>query len=286
MGRQTIIITGASDGIGAAAARQLSVKGEQVVLVGRSQAKTAAVAGVLGAAYYLADFTDLGQVRDLASELRATYPRIDVLANNAGGIMGDREVTKNGFEKTFQVNHLAPFLLTHLLMPALLQGKAKVLQTSSVAAKGYGSLNIEDLQNEQGYTPQKAYGSGKPENILFTRWLHRRFYDQGISAAAFHPGIVATNFASDTTHFMRYLYHSPVKRLIMITPDKGAERLVWLAEGTPGRTWMSGEYYEKNKPAKTSPQADDALLAQQLWERSAAMLGLSEATFADPKDPR
>lgn len=113
MGRQTIIITGASDGIGAAAARQLSAKGEQVVLVGQSQAKTAAVASALGAAYYLADFTDLGQVRNPASELRATYPQIDVLANNASGIMGDREVTRDGFKKTFQVNHLAPFLLTH-----------------------------------------------------------------------------------------------------------------------------------------------------------------------------
>ena len=112
------------------------------------------------------------------------------------------------------------------------------------------------------------------ENILFTRELHRRFHDQGISAAAFHPGVVATSFASDTTHFMRYLYHSPLKNLFMITPDKGAGPLVWLAEGTPGRTWKSGEYYEKNKPAKTSPQADDAHLARQLWDRSAAMLGL------------
>jgi NAD(P)-dependent dehydrogenase (short-subunit alcohol dehydrogenase family) len=183
MERQTIIITGASDGIGAAAARQLSAKGERVVVVGRSQAKTAAVADELGAPYHLADYTDLDQVRNLASELRATYPRIDVLANNAGGIMGDREVTKDGFEKTFQVNHLAAFLLTHLLMPALIPGKAKVLQTSSIAAQRYGHVDLDDLQNEKNYAPQKAYGTGKCENILFTRELHRRFHDQGISAA-------------------------------------------------------------------------------------------------------
>jgi NAD(P)-dependent dehydrogenase (short-subunit alcohol dehydrogenase family) len=274
MEQQTIIITGASDGIGAAAARQLSARGERVVLTGRSPAKTAAVADELGAPYHLADYTDLDQVRDLASELRATYPRIDVLANNAGGIMGARELTKDGFEQTFQVNHLAPFLLTHLLMPTLITSQAKVLQTSSVAAQRYGHVDIDDLQNENNYAPQKAYGTGKLENILFTRELHRRFHGQGISAAAFHPGVVATNFASDTTHLMRYFYHSPLTRLFTITADQGAEPLVWLAEGTPGRTWQSGGYYAKNKPARTNAQAGDTHLAQQLWDRTAAMLKL------------
>lgn len=274
MEQQTIIITGASDGIGAAAARQLSAKGERVVLVGRSPAKTAAVADELGAPYHLADYADLDQVRNLASELRATYPRIDVLANNAGGIMGARAVTKDGFEKTFQVNHLAPFLLTHLLMPTLIPSQAKVLQTSSIAAQRYGHVDLDDLQNEKSYAPQKAYGTGKLENILFTRELHRRFHDQGISAGAFHPGVVATSFASDTTHLMRYIYHSPLKRLFTISADRGAEPLVWLAAGTPGSTWRSGGYYEKNKPATTNTQADDPHLAQQLWDRSADMLKL------------
>jgi NAD(P)-dependent dehydrogenase (short-subunit alcohol dehydrogenase family) len=274
MERQTIIITGASDGIGAAAARQLTAKGERVALAGRSPAKTAAVADELGAPYHLADYADLDQVRSLASDLRATYPRIDVLANNAGGIMGGRELTKDGFEKTFQVNHLAPFLLTHLLMPILISSQAKVLQTSSVAAQRYGHVDIDDLQNEKNYAPLKAYGTGKLENILFTRELHRRFHDQGLSAAAFHPGVVATSFASDTTHLMRYFYHSPLTRLFTISPAQGAEPLVWLAEGTPGRTWQSGGYYAKNKPARTNAQADDPHLAQLLWDRSAAMLKL------------
>src|ERR1700679_3729468 len=158
MEQQTIVITGASDGIGAAAARQLSAKGERVVLVGRSPAKTAAVADELGAPYHLADYADLDQVRGLASELRATYPRIDVLANNAGGIFGARELTPDGFEKTFQVNHLAPFLLTTLLLPTLTASSAKVVQTSSSAAKLYGLIDIEDLQNEKKYSPNKAYG--------------------------------------------------------------------------------------------------------------------------------
>jgi NAD(P)-dependent dehydrogenase (short-subunit alcohol dehydrogenase family) len=109
---------------------------------------------------------------------------------------------------------------------------------------------------------------------LFTRELHRRFHDQGINAVAFHPGVVATHFASDTTHIMRRIYHSPLKHLFAISAAEGAEPLVWLAEGTPGSTWQSGGYYEKNKPAKTNAQADDTHLAQQLWDRSAAMLNL------------
>ncbi|MFJ8108409.1 SDR family NAD(P)-dependent oxidoreductase [Streptomyces sp. NPDC096132] len=276
MTQQTIVITGASDGIGAAAARQLAAKGEEIVLVGRSPAKTAAVAQALGARYYVADFADLAQVRELADKLQAAHPRIDVLANNAGGIMGDRALTVDGFEKTFQVNHLAPFLLTSLLMPALTAGNAKVVQTASAAAKQWGRIDMDDLQNEKDYTPNKAYGSGKLANILFTRELHRRYHAQGIAAVAFHPGVVATNFASDTTHFMRYIYHTPViKNLFTISPDKSAKELVWLAEGTPGGTWQPGEYYEKRKPAPSTEQARDHELARQFWDRSANLLSIT-----------
>jgi NAD(P)-dependent dehydrogenase (short-subunit alcohol dehydrogenase family) len=273
--QQTIVITGASDGIGAAAARQLKVRGERVVLVGRSPVKTKAVAAELDAPYHLADFADLAQVRDLAAQLQAGYPRIDVLANNAGGIMGHRELTTDGFEKTFQVNHLAPFLLTSLLLPVLTASEAKVIQTSSVAAQRFGLLDIYDLQNEKKYSPDKAYGDAKLANILFTRELNRRYHDQGIAAVAFHPGIVATGFASDTTHWMRYLYHTPViKHLMTISPAKGADPLVWLAEGTPGTTWQPGNYYAQHAIAATSPQADDAYLARELWDSSAALLSL------------
>ena len=275
MGQQTIVITGASDGIGAAAARQLTALGEHVVLVGRSPAKTAAVAAELGAPSHVADFTDLTQVRELAATLAATYPRIDVLANNAGGIMGHRTLTTDGFEKTFQVNHLAPFLLTHLLLPTLTASSAKVLQTASRAAKNYGHIDMDDLQNERRYSPDKAYGDSKLANILFTRELHRRFHAQGIAAAAFHPGVVGTNFASDTTSLMRWVFHTPVvRRLFTISPERGAAPLTWLAEGTPGGTWQSGEYYVKNAVAASSRQADDVELARQLWDRSAALLHL------------
>lgn len=275
MPQQTIVITGASDGIGAAAARQLAAKGEKVVLAGRSAAKTTAIATQLGVPYFVADFADLAQVRDLAGKLRAACPRIDVLANNAGGIMGDRVVTGDGFEKTFQVNHLAPFLLTSLLLPTLIASKAKVVQTASAAARLWGHLDLSDLQNERKYSPQKAYGTAKLENILFTRELHRRYHAEGISAVAFHPGVVATNFASDTTHFVRYVHNPVIRNLFTVSADKGADQLIWLAEGTPGTTWQPGEYYQKRKPAPSADQSRDPALARQLWDRSADLLSIT-----------
>ncbi len=273
---QTIVITGASDGIGAASARQLAARGEQVVLVGRSQAKTAAVADEIGAPYHLADLGDLDQVRSLAAELTDAYPRIDVLANNAGGIMGAREETKDGFEKTFQVNHLAPFLLTHLLLPTLTASSAKVLQTSSEASYRFGKLDVDDLGLERGYSPDRAYGNAKLENILFTVELQRRYGEQGIAAAAFHPGRVATSFASDTTSFMRFIYGTVLSRLFLISAEKGGERLTYLATGTPGEDWEPGRYYENDKAVTNkNPQAEDPELAARLWDVSEEMLGLT-----------
>ncbi|MDJ0349670.1 SDR family NAD(P)-dependent oxidoreductase [Cryobacterium sp. PH29-G1] len=270
---KTIIITGASDGIGAAAARRLSADGHRIVVVGRSDSKTADIAKEIGAKHYVADFADLSQVRGLADDLLAAYPSIDVLANNAGGIMGARTLTVDGHEMTFQVNHLAPFLLTTLLMPSLVAGKATVIQTASLAARIYGKFDIDDLQNAHDYAPQTAYGNAKLANILFTRELQRRYADQGLSAVSFHPGVVGTSFANDTTHVMRFLYHGPLKRMLTITADKGADQLVWLAEGIPGTTFEPGGYYESKKLAKkVNPDANDAILARLLWERSAALV--------------
>lgn len=270
---RTIVITGASDGIGAAAARELAGRGWHVVLVGRSPEKTRALAEELDAPFHLADYAELDQVRRLAAELSTAYPRIDVLANNAGGIMGDRTLTVDGFEKTFQVNHLAGFLLTQLLLPTLIASNATVIQTASRAAKAFGRFDIDDLQNERAYSSHTAYGNGKLGNILFTRELHRRYADQGISTAAFHPGIVGSNFASDTTHPMKFVYHTPVLRnLFTISSSKGAEQLVWLAEGHPGTQWERGRYYEKKKPATSSRQAQDDELARRLWDESEQMV--------------
>lgn len=261
---KTIIITGASDGVGAAAARQLKAKGENVILVGRSKVKTEALAKELNVPYHLVDYTRLSDVMRLAIELQQ-YDCIDVLVNNAGGIMGDRQLTEDGFEKTFQVNHLAPFLLTNLLLDKLITSKAKVIQTSSAAANLYGKgFNIKDLNNELHYEPQHAYGHTKLANILFTRELDRRYRAKGLSAVAFHPGVVRSRFASDTTHYMRFLYHTPLKYLVTISPTKSARRLITLIEGEPLKDWQPGEVYTKQKQMRVHFK-DDGSVARELW---------------------
>ncbi|QYF74589.1 SDR family NAD(P)-dependent oxidoreductase [Cryobacterium sp. PAMC25264] len=278
MSERTIVITGASDGIGAAAARALSRAGDRVVIVGRSPEKTEAIAAELGVDHFIADFSRLDEVRTLAAELLKRYPRIDVLANNAGGIMGDRELTVDGHEKTMQVNHLAPFLLTTLLMDRLLASRAAVINTSSTANR-FGRINLDDLDNERKYSPNKAYGDAKLANILFTRELHRRYHARGLVTAAFHPGVVATSFSTDSTSLMRFIYQTALKRML-ITPEKGADTLIWLASTAAGVDWQSGEYYEKRRVHSTNSQATDAGLATALWERSADMV----ATDLLPQD--
>ncbi|HYI51242.1 MAG TPA: SDR family NAD(P)-dependent oxidoreductase [Microbacterium sp.] len=272
---KTIVITGASDGIGAAAARQLKRDGYTVVLVGRSADKTRLIAEELDSPYLTADFAELAQVRELASRLDADHPTIDVLVNNAGGIFGDRRRTSDGYEKTLQVNHLAPFLLTNLLMPKLVAGGASVITTSSAAARLFGRIDLDDLNNDRRFSASRAYGDSKLANVLFTKELHRRFHREGLSSAAFHPGPVATGFAAGSTSLMRWAYQTPLKHLAgLISPEQGAITLVWLAETTPGDAWESGEFYEKLRIARTNPQADDAELARALWQRSAELVGL------------
>lgn len=267
MDERTVIITGASDGIGAAAAGQLAAEGVNVVLIGRSAEKTSTVAHRLGVAYHVADFADLRQVRQLAATLLDAYPRIDVLANNAGGLFA-RRTTVDGHDLTLQVNHLAPFLLTGLLRDRLLESRACVIQTSSASARISGHIDLDDLGNERRWTATKAYGDSKLSNILFTRELHRRYGEQGLHAVAFHPGGIATNFANDTPSLFRFLYHSAARRL-MPGPEVGGRRLNWFINGRPGETWLPGNYYENHRVARRLPeQATDAGLAQALWDRS------------------
>jgi NAD(P)-dependent dehydrogenase (short-subunit alcohol dehydrogenase family) len=271
---RTIVITGASDGIGAAAARQLHAKGEEVVLVGRSREKTAAVASELGAASFVADYSDLSQVRDLAAELRERYPRIDVLANNAGGVFADRVLTVDGYELTFQVNHLGGFLLTNLLLDRLIESKAAVIQTSSLAAQRFSKFDIDDLQGAHKYSKTTAYGNGKLANILFTKELDYRFGQQGLAAVAFHPGAVASGFAAGSKGPWRWLYQNPIAKRFLISSEEGGAHLTWLAAGTPHETWLPGEYYADDRLTRTSPIAYDPVIAAQLWDRSAEMVGL------------
>ncbi|WP_213817059.1 SDR family NAD(P)-dependent oxidoreductase [Glaciihabitans sp. dw_435] len=273
---KTIVITGASDGIGAAAAAQLNRLGHEVVVIGRSREKTRQVASSIGADHFTADFSDLRTVRELAETLQSRYPRIDVLANNAGGVFGTRDKTLDGHEKTFQVNQLAPFLLTSLLMPILVNSNATIIQTASIAARLYGNIDITDLENDRRYSANKAYGDSKLENILFTKELDRRYRSDGISAVAFHPGVIRSSFAAETTSFgMKFLYANPLTKRFLSTADEGAEQLVWLATTSPGLGWHPGAYYEKHQIAtRVNPQSDDENLALELWHQSAALVGV------------
>jgi NAD(P)-dependent dehydrogenase (short-subunit alcohol dehydrogenase family) len=268
MKNKTIVITGASDGIGAEAARQLHSMGATVVVVGRSPDKTKKIADEIKSPYFIADFSKFEDVRKLASDLRNNFPKIDVLVNNAGGIFGDRELTVDGHEKTLQVNHLSHFLLTNLLMDILVDSGASVINTSSVANERFADFDVHDLELVKGYSPNRAYGNSKLANILFTKELHNRYHQKGISSVAFHPGNVSTSFASDTTSWFRFVYKTALAKLILISPAQGADTLVWLATGNAEVDWISGEYYEKRKIVKANEQAYDSALARELWDMS------------------
>ncbi|CAN5239205.1 SDR family oxidoreductase [soil metagenome] len=267
MTAKTIVVTGASDGIGRAAAQRFRDDGHRVAIVGRSPEKTAAVAAELKVDYFIADFTRLDNVRSLASVLLERYERIDVLANNAGGIMGPRELTVDGHEKTLQVNHLAPFLLTQLLLVRLEANAATVIATSSAGNRLFGNIDVNDLENARDYSATKAYGDAKLANILFTRELAAR---TTLRAAAFHPGVIATNFAAESSSAMRLLYATGLKRLLR-SADTGADTLVWLAETD---AWPNGGYFSKRSIAQANAQAYDDSLAKAVWEQSATMVGL------------
>ncbi|MBW0013529.1 SDR family NAD(P)-dependent oxidoreductase [Mycobacterium sp.] len=274
MTRRTIVITGASDGIGAAAARRLRRSGENVVVVGRSQSKTAAVAAELDADSFVADFADLSQVRALADKIRSEYPRVDVLANNAGGMFAKARRTVDGHEATFQVNYLAPFLLTTQLMELLVDSRAIVVNTTSNSQKLLPRVSIDDFETTVQRRPSIAYALTKLAIILFTRELHRRYHAAGLSAATFHPGYVNSNFgdASGSRFLLFMKQHVPITAHLTATADQGADQLVWLASSDPGVDWTAGEYYSKGKIAKANHAAYDSELARELWDRSVAKL--------------
>jgi NAD(P)-dependent dehydrogenase (short-subunit alcohol dehydrogenase family) len=271
---RTIVITGASDGIGAAAARRLSRSGANVVVVGRSESKTAAVAAELHADYFVADFADLSQVRALADKIRSEYPRIDVLANNAGGMFTRVHESADGHEITLQVNYLAPFLLTTHLMDVLLDSRATVVNTTSNSQKLLRRVRITDLDDTVAHRPSVAYALTKLAIVLFTRELHRRYHASGLSAVTFHPGYVDSNFgeASQSRFLVFMKEHVPITGRFTLSADEGADQLVWLASSTPGVDWTPGEYYSKGKVCKANRAAYNPVLARELWDRTLAKL--------------
>lgn len=263
---RTIVITGASSGIGAAAATRLADKGERVVVVGRTPERVAAIADDLNVESYVADFSSLSSVRQLADDLNK-LDRIDVLVNNAGIISPERVTTTDGFELTFQVNHLAGFLLTRLLMPKLIESHASVIMTSSMAHYR-GRLTLGDLQMTRDWAPFKAYANTKLANVLFAKGLHMHHALDGISATAFHPGVVSTQFGGDDPGVIGKFYRSRVGKRFMLSPHAGADTLVWLARRRPPRDWVPGAYYTNRHQVKPNAQALNSRLVEAFYQRS------------------
>jgi len=261
----TIVITGASSGIGAEAARALAAQGWQIAVVGRNATRTKAVAADVGGRPYLADYDSLNEVRALAANLLADYPRIDVLANNAGGLVAKRGMTPDGHERTFQHNHLAPFLLTNLLLPRLLESEARVISTSSVMNL-IGKVRLDDLDWKHRWWGGgwRAYGTSKLETVLFMRELAAR---TGLEAYSFHPGYVETRFGGNSL-FIRATQAGRVSAAV------GAAPLVHLASvDVVGAA--PGTYFDQlTAHGRVARQGDDPAVATGLWQRSSELVGL------------
>lgn len=268
-----VLLTGATRGIGAAAAVELAREGVEVALVGRERERVEAVAAQARAAgggaavhEHVVDLTLMSDVRALAEQARERYEHIDVLANNAGALFASREETSEGLERTFALNHLAPFLLTNLLRDRLEGGR--VVTTASDAHKS-GRLDLDDLQSRKSYAAMRVYGTTKLCNILFTRELARRAPE--LHANCFHPGVVRTGFGKNENGVWKLL--TTLGAPFFRSPQRGARSLVWLAISEQAAA-LTGEYIQDEKVLAPSAQAQDEVLANGLWERSAELVGL------------
>jgi NAD(P)-dependent dehydrogenase (short-subunit alcohol dehydrogenase family) len=277
-----VLITGATRGIGRAAAVELAGQGAEVALVGRDRDRVRDVAeearaangGETGATgggetvhEHVADLTSMAEVRRLAEEVRDRYEHIDVLANNAGALFHSRKLTDEGFERTFALNHLSPFLLTNLLRERLAGGR--VVTTASDAHET-GVLDLDDLQSETSYRAMRVYGTTKLCNILFTRELARRAPE--LHANCFHPGVVRTGFGKNENGIWKLL--TTVGGPFFRSPARGARSLVYLALSEQAAP-LTGEYVQDEKVISPSAQAQDDDLARRLWERSVELVGLT-----------
>jgi NAD(P)-dependent dehydrogenase (short-subunit alcohol dehydrogenase family) len=279
---RTILVTGASSGIGLAASRELAGMGAELVLVGRdpgrlataeAEVKAAARGGAVAA--LRCDFGSLADVRALAAEVLRRWPRLHVLVNNAGGVNPVRGVTVDGFERTFAVNHLAPYLLTRLLLDRLRASAPARIVTVASVGHHRGDLDFGDLHMVKGYRLMRAYGRSKLANILFTRELARRLARTGVTAVCLHPGAVATRIWSGAPPGFVAGIIAVAKRF-MLSPEKGARTIVRLASAPDDEVErFAGLYLEKGKPANPSALAQDEPLARRLWDESARLVGLA-----------
>jgi NAD(P)-dependent dehydrogenase (short-subunit alcohol dehydrogenase family) len=278
---RTVVVTGASSGIGLAAAEQLARLGAELVLVGRDPARLDAAAARVRAARGQAlqrlvtplrcDFQRLAEVRALAGELLARCPRIFALVNGAGGASLRRRVSADGHERTLAVNHLAPYLLTRLLLDRLrASAPSRIVNVASVGHHR-GDLDFADLQLERGYEMMRAYGRSKLCNILFTRELGRRLAGTGVTANCLHPGLVATRIWDRAPWILRPAF--AVAKWFMISPERAAESVVRLV-ADPALEGVSGRYFDQQALAEPSALGRDDGLARRLWEESARLVGV------------
>jgi NAD(P)-dependent dehydrogenase (short-subunit alcohol dehydrogenase family) len=280
MAGKVVLITGATGGIGKATAIGLAAMGARVGITGRDVARAEHAAADIRSAsgnqavdVFVADMSSQAEVRRLAGAVLGSYPRLDVLVNNVGGFWAHRHLTADGLEHTFALNHLAPFLLTNLLLGRLkADAPARVITVSS-GAQAAGRIDFDDLQGARRYSGQRAYSQSKFANVLFSKELSRRLTCSGVDANAVHPGVVRTNFGSeDQARFFAII--GPVVRPFLRTPAQGAETSIYLAS-SPDVVGITGQFFTNCKRGTANRAVGDADATTKLWRVSADLVGLS-----------
>lgn len=276
---KTVLITGGTGGIGKAAAIGLASLGARVGITGRDRARAEQAAGEISREsgnsavdVFVADMSAQAEVRRLAGEVLAAYPRLDVLVNNVGGFWAHRHVTADGLEHTLALNHLAPFLLTNLLLERLIASAPARIVTVSSAAQSTGRIDFDDLMGERKYSGQRAYNQSKLANVMFTYELARRLEGTGVTATTMHPGVTNTGFsAEDPARWFAPLV--ALMRPFMRSPERGADTAVYLASSSEVEG-VSGRYFSDRKVRKSNESSYDAATTARLWSVSAELVGL------------
>ena len=287
MASKTVLITGGTGGIGRATAVALASMGARVAITGRERtradraaAEIARVSGNRTVDVFVADMSSQAEVRRLADEVLVAYPRLDVLVNNVGGFWAHRNVTADGLEHTFALNHLAPFLLTNLLLERLVASAPARVVTVSSGAQSMGTVNFDDLMGERKYSGQGAYNDSKLANVMFTYELARRLEGTGVTANVLHPGVTNTAFGSeDTARGWGPLI--ALMRPFMKSPERGAQTSVYLAS-SPDVEGVSGRYFASRKVRQSNKSSYDRATSARLWQVSADLVGLAGASRNAP----
>ena len=288
MAGKVCLITGATAGIGLVTARELARRGATVVLVGRSPQKCRDAVDAIrsesdneAVGAILADLSSLDEVRLLADQFRDRHDRLDVLINNAGAMFTEKRITVDGFERTFALNHLAPFALTGLLLDLIRSSSpSRVITVASEAHRFAKTLDLDRLRGEGQYRGMAAYGNSKLMNILFTAELARRLEGTGVTANALHPGFVRTSFF-DGPGAARWVMRR-FADLAAIGPEAGARTSVYLAT-SPEVAGVTGQYFNKCRPATPTPLARDPEAARRLWDLSEQLTGVRPFAATDPR---